>query len=386
MNITYGNKVEIAYVLDNEETILKSESISSIIIDHQYDINHMPIIYVSLNINNTLYDKIVNNAYKGLFRLTISRYNTSSTLSLKRKSINKLFTYIIPTNVDYAKELNKDSDDSYKKGTLALISADSLNDNKKLINDIIRNSNLISIIHKYTNHMSMIIEPFENTKVINQLIIPPTSTLTKLIEMIDSKYYLYKTPYRLFRDFDKTYLLSSSGDPIPDKESNYDSCILNIAEPTSIDGVQSGMTFDDDKRCVNLNINASDTSMDINISKDLQYNTLIGYDINGNVYKREINKKHQGYDEQVLLKYVYEENNIDIELSNANNSLIILNVIKSEIDPSILTPNKEYLVYNYDDYREYDGKYLLSYKKEIIIPQGDEFVSSVVFGLRKVIE
>ena len=386
MNITYGSKIDLAYIVGSEEVTIESERISFIILDYQYDKAHMPMIYVSLNLNISLYDDIINNIGKGLFRFTLYRYNTSSRTALKTKSISQLFTYLIPTNVEYNKELTDSH--SFKSGVLALVSLDNINNNKRIFNDIIKNSNMISIIHKYTSHIPMIIEPLRYNNPIDYLIIPPTSTLTNLIKFLNSQQQFYKTPYRFFRDFDKSYLLGSSGNAVVDGSSKYDTCIIHINDLTK-ESTNTGMEIDDSKRLITLYINAQDTSMDINIDDDLHFNNIIGYDIYGNTYRKEIEGKHDTNNDRTILKYFSTgtlEDNMDSLVHDINSTSIILNIIKSEIDPTQLTPNKEYLVYNYPAYRQYDGRYILSYKKEMMVQQDGEFISSTVFGLRKVLD
>ena len=64
-------------------------------------------------------------------------------------------------------------------------------------------------------------------------------------------------------------------------------------------------------------------------------------------------------------------------------STVILTVTKSDMDNEIITPNKEYLVNNYSSYSEYNGNYILSFKKETFVQQSNDFVCATVFGLRK---
>ena len=63
-----------------------------------------------------------------------------------------------------------------------------------------------------------------------------------------------------------------------------------------------------------------------------------------------------------------------------------MTISKTEIDGTILTPNKQYQIRNYEANRQYDGKYILSFKKEVLLRQDDNYISSVMFGLRKVSE
>ena len=48
--------------------------------------------------------------------------------------------------------------------------------------------------------------------------------------------------------------------------------------------------------------------------------------------------------------------------------------------------NKEYIIKNYKDNSDYDGKFILSYKKEVMILASQGFQSNIVFGLRKINE
>ena len=59
---------------------------------------------------------------------------------------------------------------------------------------------------------------------------------------------------------------------------------------------------------------------------------------------------------------------------------------KTEIDSSLFTPNKEYQIKHYSSTREYDGKYILSFKKEIIVQQGEAYIGNIIFGLRRIVE
>ena len=63
---------------------------------------------------------------------------------------------------------------------------------------------------------------------------------------------------------------------------------------------------------------------------------------------------------------------------------VVITLNKTEIDSTILTPNKEYLVRNYESSSQYNGRYVLSYKKEIIMKEGENMIGNVMFGLRQV--
>ena len=89
-----------------------------------------------------------------------------------------------------------------------------------------------------------------------------------------------------------------------------------------------------------------------------------------------------------MLRRIYGDNPDEVYSikKGIENSSVVLNISKTEIDASLLTPNKEYQVKNFTSYSEYDGRYILSYKKEILIRQEDSFIGNVMFGLRKVMD
>lgn len=389
----YNNRVELSYILDNTETEIPYESINSVSIRHDFDTSNMPAIFLSLNMEYKLYNSIVNNVGTGVFRLSIKRYNRNSVSPLKHGDISGLFTYIVPTDPEYNKTLiqTDDNSTSYKSGTVALLSLDLINGNHKVINSIIKNSNIISIVYKYTNHMNMIVEPFTNEENRETLIIPPTSTLTRLLSFLNDTEAFYDTKYRFFMDFDRSYLLSSSGVAVPDQDSEYDTVIINVLDPSLSSSNYSGFDINKSAGAYVLNISASDTSMNIDTSSDLQCNKILSFkyrtrkdilDINEEYLQNTL--RNDGIDRVVIKKA--ETSDIKSIISDLNSSNIIMNVIRSDMDTSILTPNKEYLIKNYEDYKEYNGRYILSYKKEMMIQQGEDFVSNVIFGLRKVSE
>lgn len=387
MNSLTGANIELTYLLNSDEIEIPSSSISSMILDYNYDINNMPIIYLNLNISNIIYDKIISNTKKGYFKLVLQRISRNTNIPIPKDDINQLFTYMMPTtNMNYDKALTRSetSDNTYRRGAIVLMSLDNINDNNVLVNNIIKNTNNISIIHYYTNHMNMIIEPFTNNEKYSRLIIPPTSTITKLINFLDSEKHFYNNRYRYFRDLNRTYLLSSSGNAIDDGDNVYDTIILNITNPLEKESFSSGIEVDKKSKSYNIYISANATDMSINNNDDLEFDTIVGYDYKGDYFKYVFDDKKREYGERVLLKTINNEGSLISLKESIEDTSVILNVTKSEIDSSLLTPNKEYIIKNYEDMREYDGRYLLSYKKEIFINQNEDFISSTAFGLRKV--
>jgi hypothetical protein len=76
--------------------------------------------------------------------------------------------------------------------------------------------------------------------------------------------------------------------------------------------------------------------------------------------------------------------NANLYKNMAESNTVVIELVKENIDASIIAPNKEFRINNYPGYEDYNGKYTLLYKKEIIKNVNGEFGLSVCIGLRKV--
>lgn len=393
ISISYKYKVDAKFVLDNKEEPILSEGITSIITNYDYDNNNLPIIYMGVRLEHALYNKMVLNSQKGTITLTISKAKTGGNYEIYENYIKDTFTYNMSDDPDYNSTMEKQAGSdstimqSYKEGYIALIKQSTTNNNKKVVNTIIRNSNMASIIHKYTSHMKMVIEPLHKDKYFNFLIIPPLESITKLLEFLNKQSVFYKGGYRYFVDFDKTYLLSEEGNPIDVKDGNYNTIILNILDIVDAESALSGVVTDTQNKAYVLNINVKDTSIEIKKSSSNIFNKVIGVDSYGNTKEVDLDIfKSENNTSKAKIERVPSDNMeyIDYLKNKIESTSIILNVSKTEIDTSLITPNKEFLVRNYPTLSDYNGRYVLSYKKEVFTQQGENFVGSTVFGIKKI--
>jgi hypothetical protein len=64
---------------------------------------------------------------------------------------------------------------------------------------------------------------------------------------------------------------------------------------------------------------------------------------------------------------------------------VLVEISKSQVDGYSFTPNKVYIVNNFGNYSKYNGKYIISGKKEYYrVTAGGDFVTSCYLVLRKV--
>lgn len=393
ISITYTYKVDAKFVLGNTETQILPEGINMIISNYDYDNNNIPIVYLGVNLENSLYNKMVQNTEKGTITLTVSKAKNGGNYSFFNNYIKGSFTYMMSTDPDYNSTLEKQAGTkdqvgvNYRYGYLALFLDGITDNNRKNMNTIIKNSNMTSVINKFTSHMKMVMESLHTDKYFNHLIIEPLESIPKLLDFLMKKSLFYRNGYRYFVDFEKTYLLSGEGNPVDAKDGTYSTVIINVVDPADIEAHQTGVITDHQSKAYILNINAHNTSTDIRKADEKVFNGITGVDSYGNTKDVELNiPKTKGSSSKYRLERVPSDNMeyVDYLQSKIQDSTMLFSVTKTEIDTSLITPNKEYIVRNFPTYDEYNGNYVLSYKKDVLINQNNQFISSVLFGLRKV--
>lgn len=394
ISVSYLYKIEAKFVLDGKEETILPEGMTSIITNYDYDNNNIPIIYMGVKLETSLYNKMIINQEKANIVLTISKAKTGANFSVFTTYIHDRFNYTMSTNPDYNVSMEKQTDtkdkiiQNYREGFLALIQVNSADNNKKMINDIIKYSNMMSIIHKYTSHMKMVMEPIHLDKKFNFLIIPPLESVSKLLSYLFKQSTFYREGYRYFVDFDKTYLLSGEGNPVSAKDGLYSTVIINITDPLENEiSNQTGIITDSKNKVYILNINANNTSMQVKKSEDKIFNKIIGVTSYGDTKELDLNiPRTEGSSDKIRLERVPHDNMeyIDYLKDKIENDTILFSVTKTEVDTSLITPNKEFVVRNYPTFSEYNGRYVLAFKKEIFANQNENFINSIIFGLRKV--
>lgn len=390
---SFKYSVSMELVVGQTSEVVPQSSIKEVITNYDYDGNTMPIIYIRTRLSSTMYDKFIKNAENATIILTITKFNDQALGGKRERNyVKSNFIYVMTSNPNYNKSIEQavsDADDSqsYLDGYIGLIQVDSVNDNRILINTILKNTNLMSIIYKYTKHMTMVIEPFDNTDHLDTVIIPPISSITNLLKFLNTEYTFYKSGYRYFRDFTTTYLLSMNGTSVADMNYTYNTVIINIVDPLDPVSSTNSMELNDSAKAYIINVDARRTSIDINRNTDQMFNSIIGVDLFGNTKQIDLDiPKTPESSEKVTLERVQNNNlsYVDNMKHMVESVTTLLTITKTEIDSSILTPNKEYLVRNYEDNSKYNGRYILAFKKEVMLQQDNEYISSVVFALRKI--
>lgn len=388
------NHVQKAYKADITLQLIKQDGtlinipklyVKYILLNYQYEKYHMPVIYLSLAVTDSLYTDLIDNDKSATINLTIYKYNVESTNSLKQLYLQGKFTYIPSTNnPNYTKDISKQSnskDTSYKGITLALLDMNLLNQSKTSFNGIYSKIDENTLILKALKGLDKCVvkQPLYNP-TFDTIIIPPITSKNNLLKFIFQQNPFYDTNYEFFMDFKRSYLLDWSGGYVDANDGEPGTIIISIQSVSSKYAYYEGLQQDDNS--YKLYINPANTNIDINHTTDNTTNQMIFVDENGEIEYVDLNVNNSKG--SAVKRTFYRGGNAVLYKNISESSAIGLEVMKENIDGDIFTPNKKIQVTNYKSYNKYDGEYVMSFKNQLIQNIEGEFRFVLLLGLKKV--
>lgn len=392
---SYRYKVSLSYILeDGSEIEFDPQQVQYIGIDKSYDDNNMPVIAITCNIERDILDDMIKNVDTNLITLGIYRYDaTNQNDTVTKKYFNDRFIYIIPDDVsptgsiDYGDGYT--NKDLYKEVTIWLLQQDAVNKNRNVINGIFKNATMNTLILNVTNYVgNTVLEPIAYDNKFDQVIVPPTNSVSQYIAFLNNNLSVfYDTQYRFFIDFDMTYIMSSRGKPVQVRNQNIFTVEINITEITPESDSETGMMVDKNGNKYVLNISRANLNFTKNNATNKLVNQITTIDSEGTAITKDI--------EGNTIKTTSLMNKI-VNLSNADKNAInnitsgyelnniFISITKNDLDASIFTMNKEYIVNLDEEHSEYSGRYLLSAVKQFFIKQNDYFVMTTILMLKKI--
>lgn len=393
--VTYGYDIDISFVLKKEEIEITKESIQALIVSYDYERMFCPIIYVAINIDISIYHKMLYNKDKGKILLNIQKFSNSDSTKAKKSYIKGHFNYFFPTFDDKsasAEDEDEKNGVTYKSIYMGLLDIDIINDNNsKVINNVFLDSNTMSIAYHYLRSKKIVMEPFDFNKEHNVLIVPPITGINNFLDYLNQMSAFYKTGYRYFRDFKRAYLLSNKGKGIEISGSKqYKSIHINIEGTKNNDNISiTGIVKDKKKKCYVIQVGFNSVTVDVDKISDNIYNMYYGVTSEGDVKKKKLNVNPDKKSKIKPKLYRIYNNNKKIIRSAANENSaarFVITLTKSDIDMSLISLHKEYVI-TFDEESEVkgaSGKYILTGKREIFQLNNEEFAGNMIATFKKV--
>lgn len=392
----------MTYILGDTKRYIDTLQIKSIAIDSNYKQMNMPMVFVTATVSEADAAIMEENQNSGIFIFNLKRAVSNSDMpDLYVDYIDDKFIYFIAEDITnnekpdgHFKDDDPDDGEDYDFTTisLGLLSLDHVNKNKKALNGVV-SSNLSSLMYYATGHLPILIEPPTNNVEIKNLFIPPMNSISKTLNYINSISVFYNTPFRFFIDFDCAYLLSSSGKPVKRKGEDINTVLITLRNSDDAGSRINGMTINKSESIYQIDVNADDEEGDCKISDNhisgKSYSNIVATGTSGNAFNKSvIDVKDSELKKKIKTIRVRNDNYglLDNMISSLNTSSIQLLIQKTDIDASIITLNKEYIVQAGEVYEEqrYSGRYLLTRKRELFIRLDKDFTTDTMLLFEKV--
>ena len=368
------------------------DAIKYIYIDHDYQNKIMPIIYVKLNVKPDVYSKMVPDQGKGKIYLKLYRKRVKgSTSSIDKKVIYDEFDYFMTDDPNAYKVLdqinNSAAETTYRQCYIGLIKIDFQKKNKKTFEGIYRDTNIMSLVQSATSDQKMVIQPFKNNTSIKEFPCPTITSVGQFIAYLNSKYSFYKGSYIYYMDFDKTYLRSNDGSFIDAKDGDYKYIAFDIRDLTAYQALSTGMVEDRNQDAYIIYVSGTDAQIIVDRVTSELTGTISAVDGEGNTINTAYvntssltNIGNPNANTQLLSTDPHKAKNVATRIAENSNYLIITKV---DMDSRVFTPNKQYLLSNYEDNPKYCGVYYMTSKKEIYLRSGNKMNCQITISMKK---
>ena len=410
--VAYRYKIQLQYYDTNRKTTtdIKNECLKSMIVDHNYDTNTMPVVYCNLRLDRSLVDDMIKNQNSNLIIVSLYKYNDNIAHKVDLLSFRKQFIYFLPDDlnkmdpIDYNRNTNPTmKGDTYTELTLGLLCVDHINNNKITCEMTARNVTMYDIVKYITSHINnLIIEPFSYNDTFNQFILPPHDSVNKALRFLNNQRVFYSTPYRYYQDFDCTYIVSSSGNLTERKDDPYGSILLSIRDINDSMANQVGMIINNTSRTYEIDVNYAFTQVYDNTIINKSKTKIAGVTANPDddtiVSINDLSKQYKTKKNKNLknkAKYIKDKTET-IRLNNDNEHMIdnieaqnnsenfLVYFSKNDLDTNLFSINKRITIHNIDRYQEFNGNYLLYRKREAYLREDSTFLMSSMINLKRI--
>lgn len=397
----YKYSIDLRYnkLKENVSYKISPKNIKSIIIDRDYVENNMPLTFLNVALDKNLIDDMILNSEKNTMVLTIYKYidfNDSNNIQkAKTVYIQSEFSYIIQENTNETKSIDYSGDNAERNDilryiTIGLLSIKNINDNKKTTNTTFRSTSMMNAVTYVTRHMKMVIEKFKYNKIQKELLIKPLGSVSKIIRYLNGINVFYDTQYRFFIDFDCAYLLSSSGKEVPKKGESINTILVVIRDPFKLDSAVDGMITDRKQKIYQIDVLATDADIKVNTAMEKAYTGVTGVNSNGVIGMENLKISRSASINSNNNVVRVPDNNKDMMktiISETNNSNAAISVNKDNLDVSVITPNKRYIIRNMEENKKLNGDFILLRKREIFIPEAsNEFICNVSLDFKQCVK
>lgn len=387
----YEYEVEAAFTYGSRSYNIMRESIQYIYIDYDYRNKILPVMYMSVNLDATLYNKFLPLQNKAKMTIWLKRKKKDFTSAVYSSVIRCSCDYFMQDDPNTFIELDKNDADqgrNFKRTFIGLIKSDLIAKNKKTFEGIYRNTNTVSLAQAATVGMKMVMQPFEHNVELEEFYCPTITTIGQFLAYLNSKYSFYNGAFTYFMDFDKTYLISNDGSYIDAKDGDYFPYIaFDIRDLTKHQAQMVGQINDRRQKSYIIYVNASDANIVIDRSTpQLTSGTMaineLGESDTHPIDTSAITSIEANIAATTVISST-DPNAAETVSAIVEQNSDTLTIAKIGVDARIFTLNKQYLLSNYEQNPKYCGVYYLIRKREIYLRTGANMQCQITLSMRK---
>lgn len=357
----YRYHMELAYEYQGKEVKFKHQQVSTMLAKRDYIYANRPEMFFNISVDKNVLDDMILNRNKKTIRFTLDKISVDPEDINNNDKIKKLprvrvfqdnFIYIIQsaaintaTEIDYGGD-NKDRKDMWTQVMIGIMNPKTIKYNKidskfGFFHNVTASD---AILLRCRGIPNLILEPLDRNPIVNNM--PTFKVISGFLELLYKKYNFYNSGYRLFYDYDFSYIVSNSGYYTKHKGELIKSVILRVKDSINPKSKFEGMITDTKKKTHIIDVDAVNIEPLENNTVENSVNDVVSWALRNddNYYK---------YNNDVKIDLIY--------------------VSKSDLDTNDLTINKEYFIDNYHKLKHKRGRFILISKNDVYSREGEFF-------------
>jgi hypothetical protein len=353
------------------------------------DKNSYPIIYINMQIDKKIADSIILNANKCLFSFNLYKYNDLKESSSAKKCVEGKFTYIIPDDanknkdIDYNEATEKTAYGStFRAISIGLIRLDHVEANKRTTELNLMDTDAITCARKITENCSnLVLEPFNNNKRFDSLTIKAQDSAKMALNYLNNQSVFYETPFRFYMDYKRSYLISSKGNSVKSSNDLCSSVSIRVRNIIADDANDEGYTMKNDN--ATINVSYASTQVYDNTISNKSHTEIRGITSSGVSSQRLQNRAEYEKKKVVNIRLNNDNDTMAKNIkADIDNSGFFFYFMKAGLDLDLITMNKKITVEHVNEYKKFNGKYLVYRLREIFIREDDSFALLTAVNLK----
>lgn len=387
---SYSYEFELVYINEktNKSTPIRSEHIKSIIIDRDYDKYNMPMIFANLALDRKTVDDLIKNYERDTMILRLFK-KLDGDMPLKEKVLEHKCIFFINKDINYLDKVQyngeEDTPDKYIVITIGLMSLDIINKNKAIMIGTSISGSTNDIIKYYAKNINLVMEKLDYNASYDNQVVQSVNSISELISYLNSMKVLYKTSYRFFMDFDRSYLVSSANKEVPANGETINSVVIIVEDILKNMKEQNGMYTNKAQNNYQINVPSIDTDLKRDQVLEKYYTSLTATSTSGTISSKDLHVNKPIYSGSKKSIIRLSNNNLNM-LSNIQGDIdsaaVTFVMSKEALDTSVLNINKRYVIKNFDAHSDLDGDFLLARKVDIFTRDDNEFTLNTLLSFR----